>query len=103
MAVRSIAPQRCADHLDGRAGEDGDAVVGFLGYGNAVVAERVEDFGGKHLSFELLHEQDVGVLALEPALGMLDSRADGVDVPACNNHDPPSTHLPEPCTRSSKT
>jgi hypothetical protein len=84
VAIRLVSGEGGGGEFDGSAGEDGDAVVGFLSNGDRVVAKGLEDFGGEDFALELLHEEDVGGLAVEPALDVLDAGANGVDVPACD-------------------
>jgi hypothetical protein len=84
VAIGFVAGERGGDDLNGRAREDGDAVVGLLGDGSGVVAEILEDGIGELGGFELLEEQDVGRVGLQPGGDVVDARSDGVDVPACD-------------------
>lgn len=81
VAVGDVAGEGSADGFDRFAGEDGDAVVGFLGHGGAVVAEFLESIGGEFGSFELLQEEDVRFLPVDPAQDVIETGTDGVDVP----------------------
>ncbi len=81
VGVGEVAREGGVEGLDGEAGEDGDAVVGFLRDGGCVVAEFLEGTGGEVGSFEFLEEEDVGLLLPEPAKDVIEPGADGVDVP----------------------
>ena len=64
------------------AGEDGDAVVGLLGDGDALVADVLEDGSREVGALQLLKQEDIGAALLEPRKDMLQSCIDGIDVPA---------------------
>ncbi len=81
MRVLFIAGKGGADGFNGRAGENGDAVIGLLGDGDGFVAEGRKGEGGKLGGLEFLKQKDVGLLRLEPGGDMGEARADGVDVP----------------------
>ena len=81
VTVGGVSGEGCAEGFDGETGEDGDAVVGFLRDGGGVVAEFLEAIGGEVGSLELLEEEDVGFLLVEPAQDVIDPGADGVYVP----------------------
>ncbi len=76
MAVSFIAGERGAEGLDGVAGEDGDAVVGLLGNGRALVADGFEDVGGEVCALELLQQQDVRCGGLQPGGDVVEPCAD---------------------------
>ena len=48
-----------------------------------MVAERGEGVGGEVSTFELLEEQDVGLIGAQPVGNDWEASLDGVDVPAC--------------------
>ncbi len=82
VAVLLVAGEGGGDGLDGMQGEDGDAVIGLLGDGGGLVADGLEDVGGEVSAFELLEEEDVGLVEFKPGEDEGETGADGVDVPA---------------------
>ena len=66
VAIGFIPGERRGDSLDGVARKDGDAVVGFLGDGDALVADALEDVEGKVGPLQLLEQEDVGLAGLKP-------------------------------------
>ena len=81
VRVLVVARQSGADGFDGVAREDGDAVVCLLRDSDRFVAERTEGKGGKLGGLELLEQEDVRLLGLEPRGDVSEAGADGVDVP----------------------
>ena len=81
VTILLVAGEGGGNGLDGVAGEDGDAVVGLLGDSGGPVADGLEDVGGEVSAFELLEEEDVGLVDLEPGEDGFETGADGVDVP----------------------
>lgn len=81
VAVGLVAEEGGADGLDGVARKDGDAVVGLLGDGGALVADGGEDVGREVGAFELLEEEEVGLARAEPGGDVVEAGADGIDVP----------------------
>ena len=81
VAVLLVAGEAGGDGFNGQAGEDGNAVVRLLGDGGGVVAETFKVLGGEIGAFELLEEEDVGLVDLEPGGDVVEAGADGVDVP----------------------
>lgn len=82
VAVFLVAGEGGADSFEGVTREDGDTVVGLLRDSGAVVAEVFEDIGGEVRAFELLEKKDVGLASFEPRGDVVETGADGVDVPA---------------------
>ena len=82
------AGQGALGDLDGDAGEDGDAVVGFLADDFGLVAGGMESQGGEACGFALdfLQEQEVRLGAGEPVHDQGFANADGVDVPGGDLH-----------------
>ncbi len=81
VAVLLVAGEGGGDGFQGRAGEDGDAVVRLLGDGGGGVAKTFKVLGGEVCALELLEEEDIGLVGLEPVGDVVEAGADGVDVP----------------------
>ncbi len=81
MAILLVAGEGGGDGVDGMARENGDAVVGLLGDGGGLITDGLEDIGGEVSAFELLEEEDVWLVDLEPGDDERETGTDGVDVP----------------------
>lgn len=84
VAVGLIAGERGAQGFQRVTGEDGDAVVGLLGDGRALVAEFAKGVRGKVGALQFLQQKHVGLALGEPRGDVGEARADGVYVPACD-------------------
>ena len=81
MGVFVVASQSGVDALDGVEREDSDAVVGLLGDGGGLVAELGEVVRGEVGAFQLLQQEGVRPMQVEPLGDVGEAGANAVDVP----------------------
>ncbi len=81
MGVFVVAGERGVDAFDGVERKDGDAVVGLLGDGCGLVAELGEVVCGEVGAFQLLQQEGVRPMQVEPLGDVGEAGANAVDVP----------------------
>lgn len=87
MTVCLIAGQDGIEGLDWETRDNRDAVIGFLRNGHAFVAQLLERANREFCPFQLLQQQDVRLVRVEPCGDMIESRAYRIYVPTCNFQD----------------
>ena len=75
MAIELIPGESRTDRLDGMAGDDGDAVVGFLGDSDALVTEFAKKVVWKLRPFQLLQQEYIRLARLEPSRYVFNPRS----------------------------
>ena len=77
MVVAIAAGQARDDILDPELGQDGDAIIGLLSVYGAIIAQRLERFGGKRVvgAFEFLEADKIRLGRLQPRDSGLQPRA----------------------------
>ncbi len=81
MTIGLVAAQGSANGFERMARQDGDTVVGLLGDGGALIADGGEGISGEVGAFELLEQEEVGLVRAKPGGDVVEAGTDRVDVP----------------------
>lgn len=85
MTIRFIPAEGGADGENRFSRQDCNAVKGFLGHGGTFISEFLENLGRKFRSLQLLEQEYVWSLRLEPSRDGIQSGSNRIHVPASDS------------------